>query len=280
MLLGDTHGNTKFITQQILPEAKKAGVQWIYQVGDFGYWEHTLEGSVFLDEVNAALVQNGLNLLFIQGNHDKVSLIDKTYPEIDGFHVVRSALWYAKNGTQWEYEGKSFLALGGAYSIDKSSRLKAERDKAKKIFDSYAKDGRYEGFADWNKWNHANQEAKGSYWFPEEEMTDAELDAILKNVTAKVDVILAHDKPYSSNPIIKLFPINECIPNQQRLQTAVNHFKPKLFVHGHLHARYTDRIRCGAGNYTRVEGLGADVPNFNQLVSDWSPRDAWEILDL
>lgn len=281
MLLGDTHGNTKFITNYVLPEAKRQGVKWIYQVGDFGYWEHTDEGRVFLDEVNEALVHNGLNLVFIQGNHDKVSLIDKNYPEIEGFHVVRSAIWFAKNGTQWQFEGTSFLALGGAYSIDKSYRLKAERAKAQNIFDSYASDEKYAGFADWNKWRHANKAAEGSFWFPEEEMTDVELDNILRNVTTKVDVILAHDKPSSSNPMMKLLPINECMPNQRRLQLAVNHYKPALFVHGHLHVRYTDTIRCeGSDRYTRVEGLGADVPNFNQLDSDWNPRDAWEILDL
>lgn len=280
MLLGDTHGNTKFLTNQIFPVAKEQGVQWIYQVGDFGYWEHTLQGRDFLDQVNESLARYGLNLLFIQGNHDKTSLIDKDYTEIDGFHVIRSSLWYAKNGTRWDYEGTSFIALGGAYSIDKEYRLKSERQKAQLIFDSYSRDGRYQAFADWKKWQLANAEAKGSYWFPEEEMTDAEMDKILAN-DSSVDVILAHDKPFMSNPMIKLLPIEECLPNQRRLQKAVNVLQPKLFVHGHLHARYTDTIRCGNdGKVTRVEGLGADVPNFNQLDSDWTPKDAWEILDL
>lgn len=281
MLLGDTHGNTKFLTNQIFPVAKAQGVQWIYQVGDFGYWEHTLDGRQFLDHVNESLAEHGLNLLFIQGNHDKTSLIDKDYTEIDGFHVIRSSLWYAKNGTQWEFEGTSFISLGGAYSIDKQYRLKTERQKAQVIFDSYSRDGRYASFADWKRWQLANAEAQGSYWFAEEEMTDAEMDEILAKVNSPVDVILAHDKPFASNPMVKLFPIEECMPNQRRLQKAVNVLQPKLFVHGHLHARYTDTIRCGDdGKVTRVEGLGADVPNFNQLISDWNPKDAWEILDL
>lgn len=37
MLLGDTHGNTNFIVNSAIPEAKAANVSWIYQVGDFGY---------------------------------------------------------------------------------------------------------------------------------------------------------------------------------------------------------------------------------------------------
>ena len=44
MLLGDTHGNTGFVLHQVIPAAKAAGVKWIYQVGDFGYWEHTTDG--------------------------------------------------------------------------------------------------------------------------------------------------------------------------------------------------------------------------------------------
>jgi hypothetical protein len=110
-------------------------------------------------------------------------------------------------------------------------------------------------------------------WFPEEQMTDQDMDAILSNTTDRIDVILAHDKPTSSNMPMRLHPIAECLPNQARLQKAVVALKPKLFVHGHFHIRYTDMIRSGDNNaFTKVEGLGADVSR--------DDSSAWEFLTL
>jgi len=279
MLLGDTHGNTKFVVNAVIPAAIEQGVNWIYQVGDFGYWEHTPEGVTYLDEVQEALTGTGINLLFIAGNHDKVSMIPKRYSNVAGFYIVRSSIWYAPNGTQWDLDGKSFLALGGAYSIDKNYRLESEEANAQRDATTSRLRGEYSVNYIIASTRSANAE---TLWFPEEEMTDDELDRILADLRdTKVDVILTHDKPLAANPLVKLLPIDECIPNQRRLQKAVNTLQPKLLVHGHLHIRYTDTIRCGDNDvFTRVEGLGADVPNFNQRMSSWEPSDAWEILNL
>jgi Icc-related predicted phosphoesterase len=278
MLLGDTHGNTKFIFQAIR-EAKSQGVHWIYQVGDFGYWEHSPWGVAYLNHVSEALMDAKIELVFIQGNHDKVSLISEKYSAMQGFYSIRPGLWYAPNGTFWGFHGTSFLALGGAYSIDKDIRLEDEdvkaHQEAKVIL---AKTG-----YPWSRClAEAREKTTGTYWFPEEEMSDDDLDRILAEVkNERVDVILAHDKPFASNPMIKLLTISETIPNQRRLQKAVTTLQPKMFVHGHLHVRYRDTIRCGDDNaYTLVEGLGADVPNFTQSQTDWRANDAWEFLNL
>lgn len=279
MLLGDTHGNTKFVTKYVIPAAVSAGVRWIYQLGDFGYWEHTEQGIVYLDEVNQECISKGLEIVFIQGNHDKVSMIPRKYSDVQGFYKVRSSIWFAPNGTVWSpNEGKtSFLALGGAYSIDKQERLDMERARAKQLTLSQ----RYQNFGTDYRMPAAYEETEHSLWFPEEEMSDVQFNQILSSVNEQVDVILAHDKPLGSNPPVKLINIPECEPNQRRLQEAVLHFKPSLFVHGHLHCRYQDFIRSGDDNsFTQVLGLGADVNNFNQPRSSWEPSDAWEILNL
>jgi Icc-related predicted phosphoesterase len=254
MLLGDVHGNVKFMTEVVIPAAKANKVDWIYQVGDFGYWEHTTTGKYFLDEVSNSLVEEGIKFIFIQGNHDKVSMIFDTYTPIDDFYRIRAHLWYAPNGTVWSpNDGKTnFIALGGAYSIDKAWRLKQERAR------NAIQPGTY-----YNE----------TLWFPEEEMTDDQLDVILNNVSERIDVILAHDKPMASNPRKTLHVIPECQPNQRRLQKAVKVFQPKLFVHGHLHDRYTDFIFSGDdGRTTQVEGLGADVSD--------KYSDAWEFMEI
>lgn len=279
MLLGDTHGNTSFILNHVIPAATEAGVEWIYQLGDFGYWEHTAEGEQFLNDIQDALTVAGLKLLFIAGNHDKTSMIAGRYSKVEDFYLVRASIWFAPNGTQWDFEGKSFLALGGAYSIDKKWRLEQEFAKAKNLAISSPLRGTYsEAYI----LQDCMDKTSETLWFPEEEMDDEELDIILEDLRdTNIDIILAHDKPLSSNTLVELLPINATIYNQRRLQKAVNILQPNLFVHGHLHIRYTDTIRCGNEDaYTRVEGLGADVRNFNQLPSDWAPTDAWEILNL
>jgi predicted phosphodiesterase len=280
MLLGDIHGASDFFETKVMPVAIAEKIKWIYQVGDFGYWEHTDQGIMFLNNVSNALVGTGIELVFIQGNHDKTSLIPNRYNPIDGFYSIRPSVWFAPNGTHWTVEGTGFVALGGAYSIDKQDRLDMEAAKAETIFKSRILSNR-EYSANYVA-EKARSETVETLWFPEEEMTDVELDSILNGLNPdEVDVILAHDKPFMSNPGIRLLPIDECIPNQRRLQKAVNVLKPKLFVHGHLHIRYRDTIRCGDDNsYTVVEGLGADVPNFTQSANDWRADDAWEILNL
>jgi predicted phosphodiesterase len=280
MLLGDTHGNKLFITKRVIPAAIQAGVRWIYQVGDFGYWEHTEEGVVFLNSVSKALKNTGIELVFIAGNHDKISLLERKYNPIDGFYSIRPGVWFAPNGVTWNINGTGFIALGGAYSIDKKFRLDSEEANARKLFN----DRKYKlaEYSEDRLMQACREESAETLWFPEEEMSEECFNKILNDVNPnEVDVILAHDKPYMSNPRIKLSVISETVPNQRRLQKAVNTLQPKLFVHGHLHIRYTDTIRCGDDNaYTVVEGLGADVPNFNQLSLDWRAQDAWEILDL
>lgn len=282
MLLGDTHGNTMFIVNRAIEAAKAAGVRWIYQLGDFGYWEHTDEGVAYLNAVSKALNGTGIGLVFIGGNHDKTSLIFQRYNSIEGFYVIRPGIWFAPNGTHWTIADTGFIALGGAYSIDKKDRLDRETARARKLFNDSKHKYQNEGYSPEFVMARSLEITAETEWFPEEQMTDDEVDKILASVSAEdVDVILAHDKPFMSNPGIKLLPISECIPNQKRLQKAVNTLQPKLFVHGHLHVRYTDTIRCGDDDsYTLVEGLGADVPNFNQFESDWHAEDAWEILNL
>lgn len=280
MLLGDIHGSLNFFRNRVLPAAVENNVRWIYQVGDFGYWEHTPAGVDFLDELSHSIVGTGIELVFIPGNHDKTSLIPTKYNMIDGFYHIRPGVWFAPNGTHWKVNGKGFLVLGGAYSIDKNYRLDAEQKAADKIVASRSGKS-YEYSIEFIR-EQAYTETAQTLWFPEEEMTFEEFQHIFNTVDpAEVDIILAHDKPYMSNPGIKLSPIPDCIPNQRRLQAAVNLFQPELFVHGHLHVRYKDTIRCGDDNkYTVVEGLGADVPNFSQYASDWRANDAWEILSL
>src|SRR4051812_6589522 len=96
-----------------------------------------------------------------------------------------------------------FVALGGAYSVDKQWRVNEERKRR----------------------------APGTLWFPEEEMTDTEFYRHLAG-PSPVDVLLAHDKPRAANPDWNRKDLPECWPNQDRIQAAAVTLKSKLLVHG------------------------------------------------
>lgn len=245
LLAGDVHGNTSHM-HYLMSEAKHNGCDRIFQLGDFGYWEHFPRGVRYLDETNRAAKQAGIVVYFLDGNHDKTSMLLEKYTETDdeGFILVRPNVRYARRGHVWEWAGKKFIALGGAYSVDKEYRLAVEQ--------------------------HENSPA-GTQWFPEEEMTDKELHNYLLAAPQTVDFMFAHDKPRLSKPGWNRKDLEECWPNQNRLQEAMDMLKPRLFAHGHLHHRYDDAVMTPYG-YTQVLGLDADpwtAERFYRVENSW-----------
>lgn len=250
LIAGDIHGNLSHLAY-LYSKAMEEGIDRIFQLGDFGFWEHMPEGVKFLDEANRHAYHAGVTLYFLDGNHDKTSLLLDRYTERDdeGFIIVREHIRYAPRGHRWTWGQTRFAAFGGAYSVDKAWRLDLEHQ----------------------------QDAPEALWFPEEEMSDEDMARFLTN-TDPVDIILAHDKPRASNPQWNRKAIVECHPNQNRLQMAVRALKPGLFVHGHLHVRYTDTIMSGdERHFTRVEGLHCDP----EATMHWpyDPAESWIILD-
>lgn len=250
LLAGDTHGNTKHV-KYLISTALEQGCERIFQLGDFGYWEHETSGVRYLNEINKQARRSNIPIYFIDGNHDKTSLLLEKYKDAEdeeGFLLVRSHIRYAKRGHCWEWEGKQFIALGGAYSVDKAYRL----------------------------WVEEQQKAPESLWFPEEEMNDRQLTAYLAGAPATVDIIFSHDKPRTSNPKWNRKDIPECWPNQNRIQEAVEILRPELLVHGHLHYRYEDFIPREGGR-TKVVGLDADPQTAAYF---YRVENSWEVLEL
>lgn len=241
LICGDTHGNLAHVQYLLRTAYEVKAHDGIVVVGDFGYWAHTSQGREFLDRVSQLANIRGIPVMFLDGNHDKVSHLMETYGEDDrdpdGFLSIRPYVRYIPRGTSWVWGGLRFLALGGAYSVDKFIRLKQEKDR---------------------------DMAPGSLWFPEEEMTDGEVHVAINNVPGgRVDVILAHDKPAGSTPAGDFKDLPLCLPNQRRLRAAVDILEPQAFYHGHLHHRYVQRMeytaaRSGVRKDVLVRGLGCD----------------------
>jgi hypothetical protein len=251
ILAGDAHGNTGYL-HSMIGKAVNYGADRIFVLGDFGYWEHTHDGVDFLDDIDKVALRNEITVYFLDGNHDKTSLLLEKYSDNkddEGFLIVRPRIRYAPRGHRWIWADTRFAAFGGAYSIDKAWRLDQERKRSLAI-------ERKNAYREPN--NQLSLDTSGTLWFPEEEMSDDDMTMFLEDKTP-VDIILAHDKPIASNPKWNRKDIAECWPNANRLQRAAVVLKPKVFFHGHLHYYYEDDIRVGDDNlFTRVIGLDCD----------------------
>lgn len=277
-MAGDTHGNLVHC-QYLVRTAKDKKLDRVLQLGDFGYWPHMDAGIQFLDRLDQFCNILGITFYWVDGNHDKSSMIDELYrledgsfdPDCldpEGFVKVRKFIRYAPRGHRWTWDGCRFIALGGAYSIDKDMRLKEEHWKGEN-----------------SKWTVAGYRSfAGTYWFPEEEMTDEDMAEILAGDSSPVDVIVAHDKPLAANPGWNRKDYPECLPNQQRLQLAVNTLDPTFFFHGHLHFPYRDiMLHSYVGgdepHATAVMGLDCDEEAGQGGFHQYRKEDSWYVFD-
>lgn len=272
LVAGDVHGNVGHM-RRVLDAAVAAGVDRVFQLGDFGYWEHEASGVRYLDEVHRSAQGRGVTVYFLDGNHDKSGLIVERYGEQrdeQGFLTVRGHIRYAPRGHTWEWDGVSFLAFGGARSVDKDWRLKEEARRAQKA-------QRKENFR--RAAGRPPAEARdfaGTLWFPEEEATDADVKAVIAEV-GSVDVLFTHDKPRATRPGTRRKNLDICRPNQDRIQRLVDALRPRLVAHGHLHHRYTEDLTHPRAT-TRVEGLAAD-PAVSYDLPGYRIADSWLLLD-
>lgn len=226
MGLGDVHGNAAFILGAI-ELAEDFEVTSILQVGDFGYWEHEQAGVHFLDETNQALDDANILLVFCDGNHCNFDLLYDYPVDSDGFRRVRSNIWHAPRGHAWTWDSVTFLAMGGAHSIDGPGGI----------------------------WGRAR--GPGNGWWPQETIKDDDVDhalQVIEDLEVPVDVMLSHDCPSGvSIPGIEYgYPLGDM--NRQLLSRVVDAADPQLLICGHYHVRHSSLRKN-----TRIEILGADM---------------------
>lgn len=251
MACGDTHGDGGWMSKLILEHAVKEDVDILVQLGDFGYSGTRMSDLNFLDRTSKKLVDTNKKMYWIDGNHDNQHAIwDHYQPGPDGFCEMRENLYYIPRGTRFTWGGVRFLALGGAYSIDKPIRLKFEKE----------------------------EHAFGRYWWPTEKITDAERDFAIQG--GEVDVMLTHDCPWGVEipGIGEFWESNE---HRKQLTQVVKAVNPDFLIHGHYHQRISERLTWASEpdphsttnlvwNETRVEGFSCNGKG----------RDAWGIFSL
>jgi calcineurin-like phosphoesterase family protein len=238
LLLGDTHGNDRFF-KLACHTAIEQGCDTVFQLGDFGYWEHYPQGVQYLEYCSAVLSVLNLRCIFLDGNHENHPLLWAKYGPAarehtvspEGFWRVRERLHYAPRGHRWSWEGIRFLALGGAYSIDEKMRT------------------------------------PGKSWWATELITDREVE--VASAGGKVDVMLSHDAPWGvSIPSLEraierhgaeVYPLSR--QNREQVSRVVDVVQPHWLIHGHYHDRYTDHYQS-----TGIVGLGADFNPLEEAV--------------
>jgi hypothetical protein len=259
VIVGDTHGQK----QDLLPEiyfAGKHNIQHVVVVGDFGLWTHRLDGHVFLDDVQDAARINNLSVYAIGGNHenwDHWNWMVENLPTSKGFAAVRSRVLLAPKVHEWTWAGKRFIGAGGAVSIDKDWRL-------------------------------ANERQPRTLWWPNEQLTQADLNQI--EVMGTADYLLTHDCSDQTPFKNRLKPDPDSQIHRQRIDNVLRSVQPKMHFHGHMHEKYdwiNERVYGGSafdnepwsGPSTRTIGLEAftDPDSFGVLEVDsglwWWPSE-------
>jgi predicted phosphodiesterase len=121
---GCWHASTE-TAMRTIPYLHEQGVTHIVHTGDFIYTNPVAQR--FLHVVNRELTKRGMQLILVRGNHDDPNILNAaTAATPEGldhpFTVLKESVFFAPDGTIWEWEGVRFAALGGARSIDWSVR--------------------------------------------------------------------------------------------------------------------------------------------------------------
>jgi Icc-related predicted phosphoesterase len=269
---GDTHGDVEQV-RFLIRKAKEVGAQAVFVLGDFGIWSH-LDGGAFVSLVSAASFRADIPVFFLPGNHDNYDLLEEYERDnartSDGFVLVAPGVLYSPRGHRWNWGGVRFLSLGGAYSIDKPSRLEHDAAAVRKA------EARREQERSLSPVDRYALRSPHISWWPQEEINDEERDRAIGD-GSEVDVLLTHDKPLASRPNWNRKNIPECIPNQEQIQKVVDAVRPTLLLHGHLHYAYHDEIESTG---TFVHALDCDPSASRSSGGSGKRHLSYAVLDM
>lgn len=241
--VGDWHMNGYWAVD-VINRLGPMNVDIIVHLGDFGY----IYKEKYLTYVSKALKSTGIPLIFVDGNHESHSWILNHPLDSTGLRPIHELIWHIPRGFRWEWDGVKFLGMGGAHSVD----------------------------ASWRKKN-------GHLWQPQEDITDAQVDAAISEGPA--DVLISHDCPDKVyipglDETGSFFPYWEIIrsgENRARLQKIVNATQPRMILHGHYHRRSSKEVDFGYGEVT-VHSLDCDNTSFDSNVLIYDMADIVSIV--
>ncbi len=242
---GDWHGDTIWAAA-VVDAAADAGASVVVQVGDFGF--DGLTASRYLDTLQAVCEKRGMEVWWVDGNHeDHPLIIGMTLDRPGQPFPVRERVFYLPRGQRWTWHGRTWVAVGGAASVDRALRI------------------------------------PGVDWWPEEELTDSQASRIAE--AGPADVMVCHDVP-AGVPVSlppwrrewDLVDLARSDAHRARLQRVVDVVQPKLILHGHLHMAYAKKPDMGWGSpdvicLDRNRGSSHTWILVDPVTLEWRPPD-------
>lgn len=233
-IIGDWHGNVQWALA-VLDDMAARKIPLGIHLGDFGIWPGP-QGKRYLDVVERRCARLGITLWVVPGNHEDYKQISSGKTDLLGRRVFRPHILGLPRGYRWPWHGRTWLALGGAVSVDRVERI------------------------------------PGRSWWPEEEITEGEADKVIADGLA--DVMVTHDVPagvvhaFGPQPARWQGDIVRTERHRMRLQRVVDGVQPSYLMHGHLHRPYERWTEMEHGS-VRVTGFDCD----GAWHGNWAPLD-------
>lgn len=232
LVCGDWHGDLR-AAKAAINLAKTVCAGALLHVGDLNWRWNGDHPKTFDLPLNEELTKAGIPMIWADGNHDRHDLLANMPVRDDGFVQCASNLFWSPRGNRWNWAGRDFGTLGGAYSIDRKTRR--------------------EGV---------------DVWADLEEVTLADVDRLGNE---SLDVLLTHEAPegvYLSSDMHLLGHV-ERAANMSRilLRMAVEATIPELVFSGHWHQRRTSNLHLEYG-MSVVEVLNMNGSAGNAVILD------------
>lgn len=245
-LAGDWHGNLSWAQatiKKIVAELSEEDEKLIFQVGDFGFWPGK-HGKYYLQGLTTLLEELGAELFFIDGNHENHVLLRNRAKKLGIIDQcapvpISDRITWVQRGTRAKISDREWLFLGGAASVDRYHRT------------------------------------EGESWFPEERITDEQVQQAISGGPA--DVLVSHDAPafvhinfpHSNWPAQDLA-LSQV--NREKLERVCIETGVEFNIHGHMHMSY--EVNTAYRDYSgelldiRVNCLNCDGEYGNWAILD------------
>ena len=239
LVAGDWHGNARW-AQHVIREAKVLLADEerpaILHLGDFGIWPG-VDGVLYLNRVVGACLEYGVDLRFIDGNHED-------FTQLEDLRIREGQLvnWLPR-GYRWTWHDRTWLALGGGVSLDRACRT--------------------EGL-DWWPQEEISDEQEAAV------IADGHADVLISHDRPSGVIHTFPDRPSWWDQR----DVDRSEQHEKRMQRIVDAVQPSYVIHGHLHRSYQRTCDFGYGP-VQVTGLDRDGQELNYALLDTRTM-AWD----